>query len=57
MKRTEAFISIFKAPEAADLLNEISYRFKENLPEKKKNDFLFLVTSPLMYQRDATRTE
>lgn len=34
-------------PEMGDLLNEIAYRFKKELPEKKKNDFLFMVTSAL----------
>lgn len=34
-------------PEMVDLLNEIAYRFKKELPEKKKDEFLFMVTSGL----------
>lgn len=34
-------------PEMGDLLNEIAYRFKKNLPEKLKNDFRFVITSGL----------
>ncbi|MFV0470462.1 MAG: DUF5715 family protein [Paludibacteraceae bacterium] len=37
----------YVTPEMADLLNEISYRFKRQLPEFKKDNFLFLITSAL----------
>lgn len=37
----------YVVPEMGDLLNEIAYRFKKNLPKEKKEDFRFVVTSAL----------